>query len=98
MKEHIPTLSEAKQMLGLPKNAEELGWALHSPHRDEFVGPYMSNEYMANIGWVKLPEMATLFKTQKKAARVIDELEITHEVIIVPVFKHEGKILISTYA
>lgn len=90
------TLTEAKLMLGLPKESKPLGWALHDPRKDEFLAKYSQADGADLLGWVMTPERAKLFKNQKKAMNAAHKLELDGRVEIVPLFDVGKQIVVGT--
>ncbi|MGZ8919141.1 MAG: hypothetical protein ACXW0T_13055 [Methylobacter sp.] len=62
-------IEAVKEELGLPDTAEFLGYVIHLPDKDEFLGDVKDNAAMKSWAWVKTPELALRFDDFKKAVK-----------------------------
>lgn len=56
--------NDIKKDLKLPKDTQPIGFAVHLPISDEFLGLSKENEMQESRMWVKLPEMAKIHDHQ----------------------------------
>ena len=63
------SIETVKEELGLPDTAEFLGYVIHLPEKDEFIGGIKDDKFMKKWAWVKTPELALRFDDFKKAVK-----------------------------
>lgn len=56
---------------GLPENSKFIGFVVHLPDKDEFLADVEYHPGYENRMWSKVPDLAKLYKTQKKAEKEI---------------------------
>lgn len=52
------SLADIKKQLGLPDDAEFLGYGIHLPDPDEFLAKFDDDGYVARKAWAKDPQLA----------------------------------------
>lgn len=61
------TIEEAKRRLELPESAKFLGYVIHLYDEDEFVGKVEETEIAINRIYVKIPDLAQIYRTAEDA-------------------------------
>jgi len=63
------SVEAVKEELGLPDTAEFLGYVIHLPEKDEFLGDIKDDNFMKKWAWVKTPEFALRFDDFRTAIK-----------------------------
>ncbi|MEJ1367061.1 MAG: hypothetical protein RPU35_02430 [Candidatus Sedimenticola sp. (ex Thyasira tokunagai)] len=69
MNENRELLNIVKEELGLPDNTKFVGFVVHLPDTDEFLGDITRNRGIEKRMWSKVPDLAKIYKNRKKAER-----------------------------
>jgi hypothetical protein len=63
-------VADVRKELGLPEDAEYLGYIVHLPEKDEFLHSVIDNSAMTSRGFADKPENAKTFKTFDEAYKL----------------------------
>lgn len=88
------TIEEVRQALGLPDDAQALGYVIHLPDQEEFVSTIEDNESIFSVGYAKLPEMAKVYDQPDQA--ITDAKKIKkHKLLVCVLFESSKQYFIN---
>lgn len=70
-----PSERRMRKELGIPMDHQFLGWVVHTPHEDGFLGRVVDEGSWVFRAFTGSPEHAVKFKLPTIAARIADELD-----------------------
>lgn len=88
------SIEEVKQELGLPDDAQAIGYVIHLPDEDEFVAQIQDNHMIFSVGYTKLPEIAKIYEEPDQA--IDDAKKITkHKLLVCVLFESSKQYFIN---
>lgn len=64
-------ISDLLKKFNLPEHTELVGVVVHLSTSDEFLGFYENTPDAENFMWVKIPDLAYIFPTEKQAQKFV---------------------------
>lgn len=88
------SIKEVRQQLGLPDDAQAIGYIIHLPDQDEFVATIEDNNMLFSVGYAKLPEMAKVYDEPDQA--IADAKKIMkHKLLVCVLFESSKQYFIN---
>lgn len=79
-------LEDIRKELGLPNDAQFMGYVIHLPDQDEFVSEIIDNDITFSVAPAKLPEMVKDYHEPEQA--IVDAKKITkHNLLMCVLFE-----------
>lgn len=69
------SISQIKAEMNIPQDAVSLGYVIHLPESDEFLGDYQDGNIILRTAWTPTPSLAKRISDFHKAVAIVKELE-----------------------
>lgn len=87
-------VEDIRKELGLPDDAQSMGYVIHLPDQDEFVSEIIDNDIAFSVAYAKLPEMAKIYHEPEQA--IVDAKKITkHNLLVCVLFESSKQYMIN---
>ncbi|ENU20737.1 hypothetical protein F994_00970 [Acinetobacter bohemicus ANC 3994] len=88
------SVEDIRKELGLPDDAQSIGYVIHLPDQDEFVADIIDNDMAFSVAYAKLPKMAKAYDKPKLA--IADAKKITkHKLLVCVLFESSKQYMIN---
>ena len=88
--------SQIKDEMNIPQDAVSLGYVIHLPESDEFLGDYRSGNIMFHTAWTSTPSLAKRFSDFHEAVVIVKELERPdRDTILCLLFEDENRFYVA---
>lgn len=87
------TIDEAKRRLELPDAAKFLGYVIHLYDQDEFLGKVEETDMAINRVYVKIPDLAHIYKTVEDAVNEAMQID-KYRLLVCLLFEIDNKYMI----
>lgn len=87
-------VEDVRKELGLPDDAQSVGYVIHLPDPDEFVTEIIDNDMAFSVAYAKLPKMAKIYDEPELA--ITDAKKITkHKLLVCVLFESSQQYIIN---
>ncbi|AVH15341.1 MULTISPECIES: hypothetical protein [Acinetobacter] len=87
-------VEDVRKELGLPDDAQSVGYVIHLPDPDEFVAEIIDNDMAFSVAYAKLPKMAKIYDEPELA--IADAKKITkHKLLVCVLFESSTQYFIN---
>ncbi|WP_335954908.1 hypothetical protein [Acinetobacter guillouiae] len=87
-------LEDIRKELGLPDDAQSMGYIIHLPDQDVLVSEIIDNDIAFLVAYAKLPEMAKVYHEPLQA--IVDAKKITkHNLVMCVLFESSEQYMIN---
>ncbi|MCH7309897.1 hypothetical protein [Acinetobacter sp. ANC 4805] len=88
------SVEHIREELGLPEDAEPIGYVIHLPDQDEFVAEIIDTDMAFSVAYAKVPKMAKTYDEPELA--IADAKKITkHKLLVCVLFESSEQYMIN---
>lgn len=89
------TIDDIRKLDGIPDDVEVVGYVIHLPDKDEFVGKIKKSSGMLTIAYVAAPHYAKVYKNHKSAIKDA-KLIIKHKLMVCALLESSNQYVIHS--
>lgn len=87
-------IEDVRKELGLPDDAQALGYVIHLPDPDEFVSELVDNDEIFSVMYTKLPELAKIYDEPEHAIQEAKKIS-KHKLLVCVLFESSKQYIIN---
>jgi hypothetical protein len=88
------SVEHIRKELGLPDDANPIGYVIHLPDQDEFVAEIIDNDMAFSVAYAKIPKMAKIYDEPELA--IAEAKKITkHKLLVCVLFESAEQYMIN---